>query len=447
MQDTLPNEIVIVRRRPDWEGEVHGHGVWKIAYADFMTAMMAFFLVMWLINVTDDSVKSGVAQYFNPVKLASTAPNKKGLNDPNVVGTTNEDGANQPEGDLNAGNGRKDGVDIRKGVAPEATERSSGDTTGQFTQTHSEAQLFADPYAVLDKLAGMAASTEEVKYSDREAYGDGEEKLAGARGGDAFRDPFDPLYWQFLPTRGAGEVDFTADPSDKTQTDRVTVIEPKSVSIPGNEDTAETGNGSAGVVAHLLAGKSGPSTASKVRAGGIGPSEQETQQALLKLKAAETTAPVEGATLIERLNIALSETNDGAMKETASRVMIEAIDDGVLISLTDDQDFGMFAIGSAEPRPELVALLGRIGKIVRAEKGRIVIKGHTDARPFRSKNYDNWRLSTARAHMALYMLARGGVPMKRFERVEGYADRNLKHPEDPNAASNRRIEIFLKEAS
>lgn len=134
------------------------------------------------------------------------------------------------------------------------------------------------------------------------------------------------------------------------------------------------------------------------------------------------------------------------MKETASRVVIEAIDDGVLISLTDDQNFGMFAIGSAEPRPELVALLGRIGKIVRTEKGQIVIKGHTDARPFRSKNYDNWRLSTARAHMALYMLARGGVPMKRFERVEGYADRDLKHPENPNAASNRRIEIFLKEA-
>uniref|UniRef100_UPI0032165D5A flagellar motor protein MotB n=1 Tax=uncultured Roseibium sp. TaxID=1936171 RepID=UPI0032165D5A len=148
MQDTLPNEIVIVRRRPDWEGEAHGHGVWKIAYADFMTAMMAFFLVMWLINVTDDSVKSGVAQYFNPVKLASTAPNKKGLNDPNVAGTTNEDGANLPEGDLNAGNGRKDGVDIRKGVAPEASERSAGETMGEFTQTHSEAQLFADPYAV-----------------------------------------------------------------------------------------------------------------------------------------------------------------------------------------------------------------------------------------------------------------------------------------------------------
>ncbi len=446
MQDTLPNEIVIVRRRPDWETESHGHGVWKIAYADFMTAMMAFFLVMWLINVTDDSVKSGVAQYFNPVKLASTAPNKKGLNDPNVAGTTNEDGANLPEGDLNAGNGRKAGSDIRQGVAPETSEGRSGDISGRFIQTHSEAQLFADPYAVLDKLAGMAASTEEVKYSDREAYGDGLDKQAGARGGDAFRDPFDPLYWQFLPTRGAGEVDFAADPADKTQTDMVTVIEPKSASIPGEEDTAVAGTGNADVVAHVLAGKSVPSSATAANAGGYGPSEQQKRQALLKLKATDATAAVRGSTLIERLNFALSETGSGAMKETASRVVIEAIDDGVLISLTDDQNFGMFAIGSAEPRPELVALLGRIGKIVRTEKGQIVIKGHTDARPFRSKNYDNWRLSTARAHMALYMLARGGVPMKRFERVEGYADRDLKHPEDPNAASNRRIEIFLKEA-
>ncbi|MBD1545691.1 MotB family protein [Roseibium aggregatum] len=445
MQDTLPNEIVIVRRRPAWEGEAHPHGVWKIAYADFMTAMMAFFLVMWLINVTDDSVKSGVAQYFNPVKLASTAPNKKGLNDPNVAGTTNEDGANLPEGDLNAGNGRKDGVDIRKGIAPEASERSSGDTKGQFTQTHSEAQLFADPYAVLDKLAGMAASTEEVKYSDRESYGDGLEKQAGARGGDAFRDPFDPLYWQFLPTRGAGEVDFTAEKSDKTQPEMVTVIEPKSQPIPGSEDPAKVGDGNASVVAHLLAGKTAAHEANEAKPGDYGLSDQ--QKALLKLKAAGASDPADGVPLMERLNIALSTTGSGAMKETANRVTIDKVDDGVLISLTDDQNFGMFAIGSAEPRPELVALLGRIGKVVSAEKGQIVIKGHTDARPFRSRNYDNWRLSTARAHMALYMLARGGVPMKRFERVEGYADRDLKHPEDPNAASNRRIEIFLKEAS
>ncbi len=92
MLDGVPNEIVIVRRKNSWEDDQLPHGVWKIAYADFMTALMAFFLVMWLINVTDDSVRRGVAQYFNPVKLASTAPNRKGLNDPEINGDTNEAG-------------------------------------------------------------------------------------------------------------------------------------------------------------------------------------------------------------------------------------------------------------------------------------------------------------------------------------------------------------------
>ena len=74
------------------------------------------------------------------------------------------------------------------------------------------------------------------------------------------------------------------------------------------------------------------------------------------------------------------------------------------------------------------------------------MRGHTDGRPYKSGSYDNWRLSTARAHMAYYMLVRGGIDEKRFERVEGHADRNLKVADDPEAAQNRRIEILLRKA-
>ena len=44
-------EIIIVKRHGGHEEEHHG-GAWKIAFADFMTAMMAFFLVLWIINAT-----------------------------------------------------------------------------------------------------------------------------------------------------------------------------------------------------------------------------------------------------------------------------------------------------------------------------------------------------------------------------------------------------------
>ena len=73
----------------------------------------------------------------------------------------------------------------------------------------------------------------------------------------------------------------------------------------------------------------------------------------------------------------------------------------------------------------------------------IVVRGHTDAHPYRSAIYDNWRLSSARAQVAYYMLARAGVPESRFERIEGYADHRLRDPSHPFAAENRRIEILL----
>ena len=104
----------------------------------------------------------------------------------------------------------------------------------------------------------------------------------------------------------------------------------------------------------------------------------------------------------------------------------------------------MFALSSAEPKPELVVLMEKMAKVLVNQPGELIIRGHTDARPFRSKTYDNWRLSTSRAHIAQYMLMRGGLDKQRFERIEGYADRDPKVPSDPNAAQNRRIEILLR---
>jgi chemotaxis protein MotB len=50
----------------------HGHhgGSWKVAYADFVTAMMAFFLLLWLLNVTTEEKKMGIADYFAPASIS-----------------------------------------------------------------------------------------------------------------------------------------------------------------------------------------------------------------------------------------------------------------------------------------------------------------------------------------------------------------------------------------
>ena len=55
------------------KGHGHGHhgGAWKVAYADFVTAMMAFFLLLWLLNATTEEQRSGIADYFSPESIAS----------------------------------------------------------------------------------------------------------------------------------------------------------------------------------------------------------------------------------------------------------------------------------------------------------------------------------------------------------------------------------------
>ncbi|WP_395671136.1 flagellar motor protein MotB [Phenylobacterium sp.] len=63
------------------KGGGHGHhgGAWKVAYADFVTAMMAFFLLMWLINTTSPEQKRGIADYFAPASVSETTSGSGGI--------------------------------------------------------------------------------------------------------------------------------------------------------------------------------------------------------------------------------------------------------------------------------------------------------------------------------------------------------------------------------
>ncbi len=57
---------VIIKRKKIVAGGGHHGGAWKVAYADFVTAMMAFFLLMWLLGATTEKQRKGIADYFNP---------------------------------------------------------------------------------------------------------------------------------------------------------------------------------------------------------------------------------------------------------------------------------------------------------------------------------------------------------------------------------------------
>jgi chemotaxis protein MotB len=137
MAEAEKAELIIVRRRSALDSGDGKNSVWKIAYADFMTAMMAFFLVMWLISATNQETRESVASYFNPIKLADSTPDRKGLSDARRVdpGKAEEGDSLRPLPD--------------PGKATQLTKRP------QAPQTHfDEAALFRDPYAVLSEIAG-----------------------------------------------------------------------------------------------------------------------------------------------------------------------------------------------------------------------------------------------------------------------------------------------------
>jgi chemotaxis protein MotB len=132
-------------------------------------------------------------------------------------------------------------------------------------------------------------------------------------------------------------------------------------------------------------------------------------------------------------------------KQLGPAIDVKATDEGLLITLTDKLNYSMFALGSAEPQPQVIKAMDAVAHILKGQAGTIVVRGYTDAHPYRSATYDNWRLSSARAQMAYYMLTRAGLLESRFERIEGYGDKRLRDPVHPLGAENRRIEVLLRE--
>ncbi|CAO3425196.1 flagellar motor protein MotB [Azospirillum argentinense] len=69
---------IIIKKKKGGHGGHHG-GAWKVAYADFVTAMMAFFLLLWLLNVTTSDQRKGIADYFSPSSVSRETSGSGGM--------------------------------------------------------------------------------------------------------------------------------------------------------------------------------------------------------------------------------------------------------------------------------------------------------------------------------------------------------------------------------
>ena len=411
------NEIIIVKRRRGGDDDGHHGGVWKIAYADFMTAMMAFFLVMWLVNAANEESKASVASYFNPIKLMDDKPTDRGIKQ---VGNTQDGEAKAPKS-------KSDGEGTTDGQA--AAEGNQENASAGEKQDYSESDYFENPFSVLAEIAQETGTQSNI--SDKGDGGASQSGPAtGASGGDAYRDPFDPDFWskQIEQERKALEdsqamVEADGYPQNNAPPDAIDDL--------GLQDDPYAQAGNFG--GKTEDGPKGNQTADTAGEGGTGSDAQEMQAKLAKVEA-------EAEALKEEIAKALGV----GVGKLAEGLTVTPAEGGLLVSLTDQLDFGMFNVGSAVPGRDLVVAMEAIGGLLAKRPGSIAIRGHTDARPYTNGNDDNWRLSAARAHSALFMLVRGGVPEERIIQVSGFADRRLKDPDNPYSEVNRRIEILVE---
>ena len=147
--------------------------------------------------------------------------------------------------------------------------------------------------------------------------------------------------------------------------------------------------------------------------------------------------------LREKIQQALNNMPD--FRSIQDHVEMTITADGLRIELLETDAGMFFESGRAMPTQTGAELLGRLaGELGKLPNG-LLIEGHTDDKPFADRNsYSNWELSTDRANTARRLMEAHGVGAEQIGQVRGYADRQLRHAEDPSAASNRRISVIVQ---
>ncbi|WP_293863941.1 flagellar motor protein MotB [uncultured Alsobacter sp.] len=131
------SEQPIIIKKVKKAAHAHHGGAWKIAYADFVTAMMAFFLLMWLISMTTKEQKIGLANYFSPPNISPTTSGSGGI----LMGTT-IDKAGSKASDIKdnpmAGSGRENERDAIRTAAGGQANQTAAASLRQALQSMPE---------------------------------------------------------------------------------------------------------------------------------------------------------------------------------------------------------------------------------------------------------------------------------------------------------------------
>ena len=153
---SLGEQTILIKKIKKVQGGGHHGGAWKVAYADFVTAMMAFFLLMWLINTTSPEQKKGIADYFAPASVSPSTSGSGGI----LGGTALGDDGVKSDGS----------VSVIEQMAPDAPDTSqrgdstdaAGNTTGQQAGVTADAMSEARKRQEEMAFASAAASLKQA---------------------------------------------------------------------------------------------------------------------------------------------------------------------------------------------------------------------------------------------------------------------------------------------
>ncbi len=320
----MPEPTIIVRREAEDDHDAHHGGGWKVAYADFMTAMMAFFLMLWILNAADEEKLEGLARYFTPVLSYSSGG----------------------------------GPDVLDGISLEAKAALVGGSSGEADDTTLPTFGQEQALAIFDSRLRYEAEPDiVVEYADA----------------------------------------------------------PEPATIPGT-------------------------------IGEVGPADAEITEASAAAAEAEAEEAARAEATLKRvqeeIQAGIAATAGG--RELSEHLRISRTEEGLEVQITDLPGGPMFELGSARIEERTQALIEIIGEAIAELPNRVIIAGHTDAVPFaRLEHYDNWDLSTERAHATRRALIGQGIDEARILRVSGFADTRPLLPDTPDAPENRRISVLL----
>ena len=151
-------------------------------------------------------------------------------------------------------------------------------------------------------------------------------------------------------------------------------------------------------------------------------------------------------TLQDQLKQALERVPE--FQKMRDNVKFSVTGEGLRIDLLENEQGLFFVSGSPMPTSSGEGLLHALAAELAVMPNRLVVEGHTDARPFRNATphggYSNWELASDRANAARRLLHSYGVKPSQIAEVRGFADQRLFNEQDPTDARNRRVSVVVR---